>query len=65
MGSISKEGKGISGLLLPAAALGWWGRQALVQKCGYGKMLLEELLVFQVENQGVALSGITRTRSSC
>lgn len=30
--SIPKKGKGVSGLLLPAVALGWWGRQALVQE---------------------------------
>lgn len=32
VGSIPKEVKGVSGLLLPAAALRWWGRQVLQQE---------------------------------
>lgn len=55
MGRIAKEGKGVSGWLLPTAALGWWRRRVVVQKCEYGKMLLEEWVVFQVEKWGSPL----------
>lgn len=55
----------MSGLLLPASALGCGEGRLLCRKCGYGKMLVEEPLVFQGEKQGVAPSGITQNGSSC
>lgn len=52
----------MSGLLPPAAALGWWGRQVLVQEVWIWEDAVRRL---GGVSGGVALSGITQNSSSC